>query len=253
MSFLQRLRFSAASQLGAQPSRPVRSVGVVGPAGRLPMTSQSVSAPPGPAYAPRTQRPSNGLKEFLWHLDGIGRGQLLDVGPVWQNTVGFFIERGFRVYSEDVLSEWQSFLRDEEAKMRALVPGEGTEDMTPAGRAERFLASTMQQLPGTLDGILLWDMLDYFDSALGQRVVARVTSLVRDGGVVLALFHSRKPEDFHRYRILDAQNLELVGATCSLAPQRVYQNREIQDLFSRFRTSKTFVGRDKVCEWLFTK
>jgi len=96
-------------------------------------------------------------------------------------------------------------------------------------------------------------MLDYFDSALGSRVVARISSLVRDGGVVLALFHSRKPEEFHRYRVLDGQNLELVGASCSLTPQRVYQNREIQDLFGRFRSSKTFVGRDQVGEWLFTK
>jgi len=67
------------------------------------------------------------------------------------------------------------------------------------------------------------------------------------------LFHSRKPEGFHRYRVHDAENLELVGANCSRSPQRVYQNREIQDLFSRFRSSKTFVGRDQVREGLFIK
>lgn len=221
------------------------------------MSAAPVSTPSGthagPAYAPRAPRPSNGLKEFLWHLDGVGRGQLLDVGPVWQHTVGFFIERGFRVYSEDVLGEWQTFLGEEEAKVRALGQSECKEDMTPAGRAERFLKANLQHGPGTLDGILLWDMLDYLDSALGARVIARVTSLVRDGGVVLAFFHSRKPQDFHRYRVLDSQNVELVGAPCSIAPQRVYQNREIQDLFGRFRTSKTFVSRDQVREVLFVK
>ncbi|MGB6200343.1 MAG: hypothetical protein WA871_14725 [Candidatus Acidiferrales bacterium] len=209
--------------------------------------------PAGPGYAPRTSRPSNGLKEFLWHLDGVGRGQLLDVGPVWQHTVGFFIERGFRVYSEDLLSEYQQFLSAEEAKVRALVAGEGDEDMTPAGRAERFMAACLQYQPESLDGILLWDLLDYFDSAAGARIVARISSLVRNGGVVLALFHSKKPESFNRYRVLDAQNIELVGASCPLAPQRAYQNREIQDMFSRFRSSKTFVGRDQVREGLFIK
>jgi hypothetical protein len=256
MSFLQRFRFSAAAYVGAQPSRPLRSESVA-VTGRSSMSAPAVSVPAGtpagPGYAPRTLRPSNGLKEFLWHLDGVGRGQLLDVGPVWQHTVGFFIERGFRVYSEDLLGELQAFQSDEEAKMRALGPGEGDEDMTPAGRAERFLKTSLQHQPGTLDGILLWDLLDYLDGQLGARVVARITSLVRDGGVVLALFHTRKPESFHRYRVLDAQNLELVGANCSLTPQRVYQNREIQDLFSRFRSSKTFVGRDQVREGLFTK
>lgn len=257
MSFLQRFRFSAAAHAGAQPSRPVRVGGSVASGGRTGTPASPVSVPAstqaGPAYAPRAPRPSNGLKELLWHLDGVGRGQILDVGPVWQTTVGFFIERGFRVYSEDLLSEWQSFLSDEHAKVRALGPGESDEDMTPAGRAERFLAMTLQHRAGTLDGVLLWDLLDYCDSALGARVVARVTSLVRDGGVVLALFHSRKPADFHRYRVLDGQNLELVGAPCSIAPQRVFQNREIQDSFSKFRSSKTFVSRDQLREGLFIK
>jgi hypothetical protein len=257
MSFLQRLRFAAVTQTGSHPVRPVRADGPSNSSARSGMSASPVSipagSPAGPAYAPRTARPSNGLKDFLWHLDGIGRGQLLDVGPVWQHTVGFFIERGFRVYSEDLLGEWQSFLSDEEAKVRALAPGEGDEDMRPAARAERFMATCLQHRPGSLDGILLWDLLDYFDSAVGAQLVTRISSLVRDGGVVLALFHSRKPESFNRYRVLDAQNIELVGASCPLAPQRVYQNREIQDMFSRFRSSKTFVGRDQVREGLFIK
>jgi hypothetical protein len=33
----------------------------------------------------------------------------------------------------------------------------------------------------------------------------------------------------------------------------VFQNREILDIFSEFRTSKTFVGRDQVREALFLK
>jgi hypothetical protein len=257
MSFLHKFRFAASAPFGVQPSR------AVGGNSSSPMIGHSgISGPPaaiqpeklaGPAYAPRTTRASNGLREFLWHLEGVGHGQLLDAGPIWQNTVGFFLERGFRVYSEDLLGEWQPFLSAEQEKVRALGAIEADEDLTPAGRAERFLRTSLQHQPESLDGILLWDLLDYFDSALGARVVARVLSLVRDGGVVLALFHSRKPEKFHRYRVLDAQNLELVGASCAVAPQRVYQNREIQDLFGRFRSSKMFVGRDQVREGLFIK
>src|SRR5207245_6615716 len=56
----------------------------------------------GPAYALGV-RLSNGLKEFLWHLNGIGNGSVLDLGPVWQTTVSFFVERGFKVYTEDLL------------------------------------------------------------------------------------------------------------------------------------------------------
>jgi len=49
-------------------------------------------------------RLSNGLKEFLCQLDGIGRGHLLDLGPARQTTITFFIERGFKVYTEDLLA-----------------------------------------------------------------------------------------------------------------------------------------------------
>ena len=62
-----------------------------------------------------------------------------------------------------------------------------------------------------------------------------------------------KPETFHRYRVLDAQNLELIPASCPFVPQRVFQNREISNLFSRYRSSKTFVGRDQLREGLFVK
>jgi hypothetical protein len=34
---------------------------------------------------------------------------------------------------------------------------------------------------------------------------------------------------------------------------RTFQNREILNLFSRFRSAKTFVGRDQVREGLFIK
>src|SRR5207245_6468299 len=75
----------------------------------------------GAARAPQSAestRVSNGLKEFLWNLDGLGRGTLLDLGPAWQTTLSFFIERGFRVSSEDILRGWKAFLMEEEARLR---------------------------------------------------------------------------------------------------------------------------------------
>src|ERR1700693_1281813 len=50
-------------------------------------------------------RQSNGLKEFLWNLEGLGRGTLLDLGGVGQTTLTFFIERIFCVSIEDILRE----------------------------------------------------------------------------------------------------------------------------------------------------
>ena len=67
------------------------------------------------------------------------------------------------------------------------------------------------------------------------------------------MFHMRKPESFYRYRILDRQTLELIASPALFSIQRSYQNREIQDLFPGFRTSKSFVGRDQLREVLFVR
>src|ERR1700730_4750387 len=122
----------------------------------LPLHSNSRSRTPGapisavgPTRAPEqneSTRVSNGLKEFLWNLDGLGRGTMLDLGPAWQTTLSFFIERGFRVSSEDILRGWKEFLTEEEARMREATVSNiaDTTDMTPSGRAERFLTGNLQ-------------------------------------------------------------------------------------------------------------
>ncbi len=208
---------------------------------------------PGPAFAPRGGRLSTALKDFLWHLDGIQHGNLLDLGPVWQTTVSFFIERNFKVYTEDLLLAWQDFFRAERDRLRALPPDEEAPEISTAVRAEDFLRENLKYPDESFDAVLIWDLLDYLDSDLVPRLVARVTELLREGGVILAVFHSRKPETFYRYRVLDAQNIELIPTPALFAPQHIYQNREILNLFGRFRTSKTFVGRDQLREGLFIK
>jgi len=53
--------------------------------------------------------------------------------------------------------------------------------------------------------------------------------------------------------VADSNTLQVVSTAVICPAQRVYQNREIQDLFGRFRTMKSFVGRDQLRETLFIK
>ena len=198
-------------------------------------------------------RVSNGLKEFLWNLEGLGRGTLLDLGAAWQTTLNFFIERNFRVSTEDILRGRKNFVDEDEARLREDPTLREKLDTTPEGRSSRFLKSNMQYKPASFDAVLLWDALDYLDPAMTKATVACVTELLRPAGIVLAMFHSKKAESFQRYRVADSNTLQVVPAM-SLAPfYKVYQNREIQDLFSQFRTTKSFVGRDQLRENLFIK
>ena len=250
MSFLSKFG------LGVAPAREVsRPRGSNGGSSRSsgPPTLAAVGATKTPQMGEST-RLSNGLKEFLWNLDGLGRGTLLDLGPAWQTTLSFFIERGFRVSSEDILREWKEFLTQEEAQLRQ-SNGELLEslDVSPAGRAKRFLESNLQYPASSFDAVLLWDLLDYFEPQLAKQVVASLTEVLRPGGIILAMFHSKKPEGFQRYRVVDSTNLQVISCPVLVNVQRVYQNREIQDLFSRYRTVKAFIGRDQLRESLFIK
>jgi hypothetical protein len=248
MSFFGKTRPGQVSALPQRHSTPGNIH--TPPAVAVPNTR---TPPATPGVAPKGGRQSNGLKEFLWQLEGIGRGHLLDLGPARQTTITFFIERGFKVYTEDLLATWQYFLEEEEQRAKKLPAGADRSEMTPEARAKRFLETTLLYPDDTFDAVLMWDILDYLDNDLMAKLTARITSLVRDGGVVFAIFHTRKPILFHRYRVLDGQNLELIPASCPFQPQRVFQNREISNLFSRYRSSKMFVGRDQLREGLFVK
>lgn len=208
---------------------------------------------PRPSLPAESNRVSNGLKEFLWNLKGLERGALLDLGPAWQTTLSFFIERGFRVSSEDILRAWKAFLTEEEIRLREDPEARESLDMTPNGRAARFLKENLQYAERSFDAVLLWDLLDYLEPALGKQIVTHLGELLRPGGVVFAMFHSKKPEGFQRYRVMDSGTLQVVPTAVICPAQRVYQNREIQDLFGRYRTVKSFVGRDQLRETLFVK
>ncbi len=202
---------------------------------------------------PATSRISNGLKEFFWNLDGLGHGTLLDLGPAWQTTLSFFIERGFRVSSEDILRGWQEFNSAEELRAKDAKTVEEFAERAPAVRARRFLKDNLNYSAGSFDAMLLWDTLDYLEPAVVKIVVGHLTELLRPGAVVFAMFHSKRPEDFQRYRVADTNTLQVLPAKLICPAQKVYQNREIQDLFSRYRTMKSFVARDQLRETLFLK
>jgi hypothetical protein len=213
------------------------------------------AAKPGPAAAAPAAnvRVSNGLKEFLWLISEVRGGRILDLGQVSQATLTFFIEKGYRVSTEDFLRSWKEFLIGEEERLRMAPVGEEREKISQAILAEKFLETTLQYPGESFHGVLAWDLFDYFDAELMPRVIERLYTLLHPAGSVLALFHSRPAERFHRYRVVDAQSIELLPAPTLAVHARVFRNREILDLFGKFRSSKTFVGRDQLREGLFLK
>jgi hypothetical protein len=245
------------NKLGIGVSTPTtRSSSSALPADRNSHKHNGASLAVGTNRTPEPQeasRLSNGLKEFLWNLDGLGRGTLLDLGPAWQTTLTFFIERGFRVTSDDILRDWSQFLAEDDAKAKENPTPESYAERAPEVRAKRFLESNLQYAPSSFDALLLWDVLDYTEPALAKLMVSQLTELLRPGGVVFAMFHSKKPAGFQRYRVADTNTLQVLSAKPIFPAQKVYQNREIQELFGRYRSMKSFISRDQLRETLFIK
>lgn len=249
MGFLNKFGISIGSQ-ATRSSSPALPVERNANKHNGSMIAVGTNRPPEPE---QTTRISNGLKEFLWNLEGLGRGTLLDLGPAWQTTLTFFIERGFRVTSDDILRDWSQFLTEDDAKAKENPTPEAFAERTPEARAKRFLEENLQYPASSFDALLLWDVLDYFEPSLAKLMIAQLTELLRPGGVVFAMFHSKKPAGFQRYRVADTNTLQVLSAKPIFPAQKVYQNREIQDLFGRFRTMKSFIGRDQLRETLFIK
>src|SRR5437868_5245322 len=170
MSFLHKLGIGVGSTEGAREvSGPVHLTSRARtPGGSVPPAAGAASAP----VQEESNRLSNGLKELLWNLDGLERGALLDLGPAWQTTLSFFIERGFRVSSEDILRAWKDFLVEEEGKLREATgrAAQHTLDVTPAARAARFLETNLQYPNSSFDAVLLWDLLDYLEPVVAKQM-----------------------------------------------------------------------------------
>src|SRR5579862_7411893 len=139
MDFFNKLRPGQVPALPPKHSSP----GTIHSTGRVAVAS-SATPPPTTGAQTKSGRQSNGLKEFLWQLDGIGRGHLLDLGPARQTTITFFIERGYKVYTEDLLTTWKNFLDAEEQRKQGLPLDADRSEMNPASRAERFLETTLR-------------------------------------------------------------------------------------------------------------
>jgi len=198
-------------------------------------------------------RLSNGLKDFLWLISDVENGRLLDLGQLSQATLSFFIERGFRVTTDDMLRSWKEFRSAEEEKERNAPPSDFNEPLTPEEIAQHFLEHSLQYPDGEFNAILAWDIFDHLDAGLLARVASRLHDIVHPGGAVLALFHSKQPERSCRYRIVDNQTIEIAPTGPPSPHVRIFQNRELLNLFGRFRSAKTFVGRDQLREGLFIK
>jgi SAM-dependent methyltransferase len=189
----------------------------------------------------RMTRRSMGLGEFLHSLTP-GTDQklsVLDLGPTSPANINFLTDREMRVYNEDIMRA----VKQPEYQVK-------TEDGSMQLDLDKFFAENLEYPENHFDAILCWDAPDYLPESLVKPLVARIHTMLKPGGVLLAFFHTRDtgPESpQYRYDITRPDTLELESRS-STRMERIFNNRHIENLFKDFASKRFFLGRDNLRE-----
>jgi SAM-dependent methyltransferase len=181
---------------------------------------------------------------------------VLDIGATSASNIRFFTERGHRIYSQDLLEI-------------STDPGLAIHDEhgTTTIDTKRFLEENLAYPNAHFDLVFCWNLADYMDENLVKPVVARLWSVMKPGGLLLAFFHTREagPDaPYYRYHVTGTDTLEMHAlnvkaahgkgqASAPFTLQRVFNNRHIENLFRDFASIKFFLSRDNIREVLVVR
>jgi hypothetical protein len=179
------------------------------------------------------------LHKFLQTLTSRELPVLLDLGPVVGSNVSYFGEQlGCKIFVEDIFADLDRHVR------------EGKIDQLP-----EFLKKRFPQLDSSVDGILCWDLIDYFDRPSAQELASQLTRVLRPDGALLGFFGSAPPQGAHytKFIIVDEVNLKHRSYPAARGRQAILLNRDIIRLFSGLRVSDSFLLKNNSREILFRK
>ena len=163
-------------------------------------------------------RPSRTLRPFMQELAASPSPVVVDLGPAIGANISFLgAQLACKIYPEDLYADLdQPFPR---ADSDGLAP---------------VLAAKLQQAPGGVDGILAWDVFDYVGRGEAAALARRLASLLRPGGLMMALFTTepRHEAASRRYVIVDADHLRHRPAPGARWARKVWPLRDIEVLLA---------------------
>jgi hypothetical protein len=199
----------------------------------------SAACPPGVASSAVHSRHSHGLEQFFAHVQDRGGLSILDLGEITQANIDFITSLGHKLYSED-------FLRS----LDATFSGETEAGQSHPAEIESFLRQNLDYEEGQLDGVLVWDVLQYMASPMLAATLARLHHITKPGSYLLAVFNAQErmlARPVYTFRIHDAKTLLLTERGLR-SPAQTFNNRTLEKLFQRFESLKFFLTREQLRE-----
>lgn len=201
-------------------------------------TSRSRSA--GRRSSERVPRHSSGWKRVLARLSEEPGLRILDIGPTSPNNINFLTSLGHSVYMADLV--------EEAVKPEWRLP---TGDNEPERfEVDGFLARHMDFADRKFDAVLLWDALDYIPEPLAGGVIGKLSTVLTEKSVILALFHAKisgPGTAFCRYHVTDNETI-LSEERDPHPVLRSYQNRQIEALLAPLGACRVLLAKDNIRE-----
>lgn len=221
-------------------SEPSQGLQLASQAGGAPQ-SLAATVPPARRSAKQNAqvpRQSRGLEQFFFNIRDIVGLSILDCAGANQENINFLIDLGHKIYSQDLVRNLDdAFGRD---------PAE----QTNVSRIEYFLRQNFAYPPGTFDGVLMWDSLQFMAPALLNAVVERLYDVMKPKSYLLAFFTANEKATeapSYAFRIADNKTITLTDRGIRPAGQ-VFNNRNLEKLFGRFESVKFFLTRESLRE-----
>ncbi|HWB32303.1 MAG TPA: class I SAM-dependent methyltransferase [Acidobacteriaceae bacterium] len=204
----------------------------------------------GHASNERIPRHSSGWGQILDRMRKQESLRVLDIGPTSSGNINLITALGHSIYLANLVEDG--------AKPEWVLRND---DGTPAGfDAERFLATHLNFSGRGFDIVLFWDTADYLPEPLLAPVLDRLHQVMAPGGSLLAMFHSASGPslgqpartDFCRYHLTEESQVKVQHAG-DYPILNTYTNRQIEKLFSAYKSFRFFLGKDNLREVVVTR
>jgi len=208
---------------------------------RLGSLRQAEDAQPGADSEPEDTPvvTSKALQRFLAHLGTRPAPVLLDLGPVVGSNISYFGERlNCRFLVENLFDDLDRHARDAH----------------PVDFAA-FLSKRLTLHPGTVDGVLVWDLYDYLDRPSAQALATMLARLLRADGALLGFFGNANHagSTCAKFVVVDDSHVRQRPYASALVRKASLQNRDIIRMFDGMHVTDSYLLQAGWREMLFRK
>lgn len=188
---------------------------------------------------------SSALDQFFLALQGQVGLNILDLGGVNQANADYFNNLEHTV-------RFDNFVR---ALDESFGKGDFCANQQDEECIDQFQSKVLNYDDDSLDGILVWDSLQYLSPELLAAAVDQLHSILHKGSQMLTSFHTNEkaPEvPLYSYRI-SARNRMTLTLRNRRKPAQYFSTRSLEKLFRNFSSVKFFLTQDSLREVIVRK